>query len=154
MTLASHRRIMDDLFDEIPLTFARMTSRWLKDMDAWPLNSGLARVMHVRADVQTSPDSYVVHVDLPGMTKEDIQVDVDCTNRRLILFGERKLHNVSEVYRAERQYGSFEKIVDLPEDAVLVSSSPITAKMQDGVLEITIARTPTPLPNTRRISVQ
>lgn len=85
-------------------------------------------------DVVRENDSIRVKVDLPGLKKED--VDLTVINDRLIIRGEKKEESKSEgknVHRLERFYGSFERVIDLPNQ---IDAEKITATFNDGVLEI------------------
>ena len=78
----------------------------------------------------------IVRADLPGLTKEDVKVEV--TEEGLKLEGERKLEKEEKregYYRAERSYGSFYRTVPLPEGAIVEKANAI---FKDGVLEVTI----------------
>src|SRR3954468_29530 len=66
-------------------------------------------------DVYEDHDNFVVKAELPGMKKEDINVSLH--DGSLIISGERKneTHNhTTEVYRAERFFGKFQRAVSLP----------------------------------------
>ena len=79
----------------------------------------------------------VIRADLPGLTRDDIKVDV--TNDAITIDGERKQeHEESEkgYYRSERSYGRFSRRVPLPEG---VNADTATANFRNGVLEITMA---------------
>jgi HSP20 family protein len=91
-----------------------------------------------RVDVEQRADSIIVRADLPGVRKEDVQIEV--TDEGLTLSGER--HEEREEggedqgYRAvERSYGSFYRTIPLPQKVKLEQ---LKAKMRDGVLEITV----------------
>jgi HSP20 family protein len=87
----------------------------------------------------------VVRADLPGLRREDVQVDIE--NDVLAISGERRQEseeNREGFYRSERSYGSFHRAIPLPEN---VDPSKINASFRDGVLEITI---PTPNEQQRR----
>jgi len=91
-----------------------------------------------RVDVEQRGDSIVVRADLPGVRKDDIQIDV--TDEGLTLSGERREEreerDEAEGFRAiERSYGSFYRAIPLPQKANLEQ---LKAKMRDGVLEITV----------------
>lgn len=77
-----------------------------------------------------------VKLDVPGMKKEDITIEV--TDEHLVVRGERK-HEVEEkkegYFRTERTYGSFYRAVPLPEGVKLELAK---ATMHDGVLEISM----------------
>ena len=85
-------------------------------------------------DVLRNKESIVVRVDLPGMSKDDI--DITVVNGRLFIRGEKKQETKDEhtnVHRIERFYGTFERVIDLPN---LVDADKIKASFKDGVLEI------------------
>jgi HSP20 family protein len=81
----------------------------------------------------------VIRVDVPGMKKEDVTVEV--TDGYLTLRGERKEEKEEKkegYYRAERTYGSFYRVLPLPEGA---KADDTKAVIRDGVLEITMPTT-------------
>ena len=85
-------------------------------------------------DVLRNKESIVVRVDLPGITKDNI--DITVVNGRLLIRGEKKQEQADEsksVNRLERFYGTFERVIDLPN---LVNADNIKASFRDGVLEI------------------
>lgn len=78
----------------------------------------------------------VVQADLPGMTKDDINVDIEDGN--IIIRGERQNSRESNdegFYRTERSYGSFYRSIPLPEG---VDAEAAKADFRNGVLEITM----------------
>lgn len=77
-----------------------------------------------------------VRADLPGMTKDDIHVDI--ADNALVIRGERKSEREEEeegYYRTERSYGSFYRSIPLPEG---VDAESADANFRNGVLEITM----------------
>jgi HSP20 family protein len=78
-----------------------------------------------------------VHADLPGMKKEDINVEF--AGGALIISGERNQETEEEregFYHTERNYGSFYRNIPLPEGANLDKAN---AVFHNGVLEVTLA---------------
>jgi HSP20 family protein len=78
----------------------------------------------------------VVRADLPGMTKDDINVEI--TDDALVIRGERRSEreeNEEGYYRTERSYGSFYRSIPLPEG---VDAEDANATFRNGVLEITM----------------
>src|SRR5580658_5279112 len=66
-------------------------------------------------DVYEEKDTFVVKAELPGLKKEEINVSLH--DGDLIISGERKHEAKSEgteVYRAERYFGKFQRTVSLP----------------------------------------
>ena len=90
-------------------------------------------------DVYEEKDAVVVKAELPGMKKEDIEVNL--TGETLTIKGEKKEDKeVKEdnYYRRERSYGSFLRTVALPCE---VKSDEIKASFKDGVLDIRLPKT-------------
>jgi HSP20 family protein len=78
----------------------------------------------------------VVTADLPGLKKEDVNVEVD--QDAITIQGQRRHEEASQergYYRSERSYGSFYRMVPLPEGA---DPSTASATFRDGVLEISL----------------
>jgi HSP20 family protein len=92
----------------------------------------------------------IVRADLPGLTKDDINVDV--TNDAIKIRGERrqqKEENEEGYYRSERSYGSFYREIPLPSG---VNPEEAYATFRNGVLEITMPA-PARQPSSRRIEI-
>ncbi len=87
-------------------------------------------------DVIEKDDRYVVEIELPGVSCED--VDVACSSSHLTVKGQ-KVHSPSKeegdhVVFAERRFGSFSRVVQFTE---AVKSEDMSAKLEGGVLRIT-----------------
>lgn len=89
-------------------------------------------------DVKENADSFVVTAELPGMSKEDITVEVE--NSTLTIKGERRFEKKDEgenYHFVERSYGSFYRSFGLPKN---VSADGISAEYKDGVLQVTLPK--------------
>src|SRR5712692_4414504 len=92
----------------------------------------------------------VIRADLPGLSPDDVRIEV--SDDSLVIEGERRSEIEVEdegVYRAERTYGRFSRVIALPDD---VDPAQAQARFENGVLEISI-----PLPEQtqrRRIPIQ
>jgi HSP20 family protein len=106
-----------------------------------------------------SPDVEVFHrdnelvvcADLPGLTKDDVKVDV--TEDRLTIQGERKREHEDKregYYRSERSYGSFSRVIPLPEGTITDQAK---ATFKDGVLEVTMPAPPEQVRRGRRLDI-
>ena len=90
-------------------------------------------------DVYEEDNELVVKADLPGITKEDLNVTI--TENRITLSGEKKHEEKVEkkdYHWCERTYGSFKRSFRLPEN---VKGDAAKASFRDGVLEIRIPKT-------------
>lgn len=85
-----------------------------------------------------SEKSYHIDLDIPGLKKEEINVDIN--DNILTISGERKFKNETsekDFYKLETAYGKFQRSFTLPENADVLN---ICAKYDAGVLEIEIPK--------------
>ncbi|MDZ7379932.1 MAG: Hsp20/alpha crystallin family protein, partial [candidate division KSB1 bacterium] len=93
-------------------------------------------------DVYEEGDDLVVKADLPGLTKD--QVEVNLTDKVLTIKGEKERSEEvkdKDYYRSERTFGSFTRTITLP---IEVKADAATATLKDGVLEIRLPKTEEP----------
>lgn len=82
--------------------------------------------------------AYHIEVDLPGVTKEDISVEIE--DNVLVVSGERKVKDEikeENYYKIESSFGSFSRSFSLPDVADIEN---IHAESKDGVLEVVIPK--------------
>lgn len=87
-------------------------------------------------DISETDTQFEISVELPGMKKEDISVNLE--NKQLTISGERKFENEEKgktYHRVETNYGSFNRSFKLPDN---VKEQTINASYEDGLLNITI----------------
>jgi HSP20 family protein len=102
-------------------------------------------------DVYEEKDNYVIKAELPGMKKEDISVSLH--DGDLIISGERKSETKSEgteVYRAERFFGKFQRSVSLPKT---VAANNVKAEYKDGILTVTLPKSEEAKPKQIQVNV-
>jgi HSP20 family protein len=136
---------LDRLFEESPWSSLRWPSLRrgaISETAAWS----------PRIDVFEKDHRLVTRIDLPGMKKEDVKVEV--TDGQLAISGERK-HEAEEkgeqFYRSEREYGSFCRAVPLPEGAKVED---VKATFTDGVLEVSVPLPARPDAKVRTVEIQ
>jgi HSP20 family protein len=112
-------RLFNTLFDQPPANGAR---RWIPAMDL----------------VETE-DALILRADLPGMSEDDIKLEVE--DRTLTVSGEREAEHEEAkpegFYRLERAFGRFERTLTLPKGA---DASAVSANFDRGVLEVRIPK--------------
>jgi HSP20 family protein len=124
--IARWERDMERMFDDF---FGR---RWPRRW--WPTRIEPVALPRFDLDVFEEKGEVVAKAELPGLSKEDIQVNI--TENLLTIKGEKKKEEeVKEenYYRSERSYGSFMRSVELPRG---VQADKTKATFKNGVLEI------------------
>ena len=105
---------------------------------SWEKPTSSAGVWYPPVDILESKDSYLVRAELPGMKKEDFNLEVK--DGTLTLSGERKSEapgNGVEYRSVERVTGKFVRSFSLPQT---VKHEGIQATYRDGVLEIRVPK--------------
>ena len=131
---------MDRLFEDFG--FGRNVFSGRQSVGAWA----------PQIEVFQRGNDLVVRADLPGLRKEDVQVEIN--DDVLTIQGERKQEHEEEregVYRNERSYGSFYRAVPLPEGTIADSAK---ATFKDGVLEIVLQAPPREVSRGRRLEIK
>lgn len=89
-------------------------------------------------DLTEGEGEYVLRADLPGLSKEDI--DIQVKDDVLTISGERKSEhheNGEGFYRVERSFGRFSRSLDLPAG---IEAGSVSADFANGVLEVRIPK--------------
>ncbi len=101
-------------------------------------NSASNLLLKPSMDIKERKKDYKITVEIPGVEEDDIKLEL--ADGALIVSGEKKYEKEDKdehYYSVERSYGSFRRVLSLPEDA---DESNIDAKFKNGVLNITVAR--------------
>lgn len=111
-----------------------------------------SRANSPRVDVYQTDKDVVVKAEIPGVSKEDLNVYIDENSIRLSgQFRKDDEYNDESVYRRERYYGSFSRTIPLP---VEVKSDHAKAEYKDGILSITVPKIEQAKMKGRRIDIQ
>jgi HSP20 family protein len=165
--LARRGGFLPSIFNMEPFDMFRMSPfalmrRFSEEMDQYfsQLGSGRSESSMVPAgreffsppvEVTERDGQFVVCADLPGLSKDDVHVEV--TDDALLITGERRSEHEERqggTFRSERSYGTFRRQIPLPEG---VSADQATATFKDGVLQITMPA-PKRQERSRRIEIQ
>lgn len=126
-------RELDRMFEDFDRRF-----RWprLSAPQSWWTEPG---VRMPALDVYEKDNEIVVMAEIPGMSKDDVQVSL--ANSTLTISGEKKKEEEikdEDYYRCERSFGSFSRSIELPAP---VKIEEVKASFTDGVLEIHLPKT-------------
>ena len=89
-------------------------------------------------DLLETADSYVIVAELPGLRREDVQIEFG--DRRITLSGVRPERDgaCEQYHRIERGHGAFSRTFHLP---LPVDGEAVTADLRDGILTVTCPKT-------------
>ena len=139
---------MDRVFED----FGLGRNRWF--MPTWGETWPSLRQMPWMPDVEVRQQDHdlIVRVDLPGLKKDDVKVNV--TDDAITIEGERKHEAKTEehgIYRTERSYGQFSRTIPLPEGVIAEQAK---ASFDNGVLEIRMPAPPEQVSRGRQLEIQ
>jgi HSP20 family protein len=104
---------------------------------AWP-NLDAGAVALPRADVEDKGDSFEIRADIPGVTKDKIDVRVQGNLVTISAENNSETTDDSKTYvRRERTYQGFQRSLELPEPVV---ADKVQAQYRDGVLHVTVPK--------------
>jgi HSP20 family protein len=114
-------RLFDSVFDAPRASGGGALRRWMPAMDL----------------VETD-DHFVLRADLPGLTEDDVKIEVE--DGTLVVSGERKAEHEERgegFHRLERAFGTFSRSLTLPKG---VDADAVTANFERGVLEVRVPK--------------
>lgn len=126
------------------MTRGSLLNEFFKDMSPGfyvkPLHGDpLPDPAQIKIDVKENDQAYTVHAEVPGVSKEDIQVSLD--GAVVMLRAEVKQHDVQtkddKVLRTERYLGAITRSFQLPQE---IDPSQSKAKYENGVLTLTLPK--------------
>jgi HSP20 family protein len=101
-------------------------------------------------DVEENEDAFVLHIEVPGVRAEDVEVSLE--ENTLTVSGQREFYderNAEAFRRIERRFGRFHRSVRLPDR---VDASKVLATYTNGLLTVTVPKAEETKP--RRIEVR
>jgi HSP20 family protein len=135
---ASLARSFDDIFDDF------FGNRWLdhSEYSYWT----------PAVDVIEEDNKYILKMDLPGLSKDDVKISVD--NDTLKISGEKKYENEEKkknYHRCERYYGKFERSFNLGKE---IDTEKIEANFKNGVLNLELTKAESAKPKAIEVKVK
>lgn len=135
---------LNDLFnlDPFETSLRNLLRPWRAD--------GIERAPQIRLDLSEQDDNYVVKADIPGVSKEDIEVRID--HNQVTISAEVKKNKEEKedgrVLRSEREYGFASRTFALASD---VDEGKSDAKYENGVLTLKLKKTAST--SSKRLSI-
>jgi HSP20 family protein len=130
-----------DPLRELDELYERMNTLWQSGL------SGALDPWSPLADVEETDDAYTVELDLPGVARDDVDIQLD--DRRLTVSGDiEEKERRGILHRRTRRVGRFHFSVTLPGD---VDADNVTAQLHDGVLTVHVPKSAQTKP--RRIAI-
>ncbi len=140
------QRQMERLFDDFSRDFGR---------HGWPLGdtAQLMRSGFLKPSINVGGNEkeYSISVEIPGVDEKDVKVEL--RDNTLTISGEKrqeKEDKQKDFYRIERSYGSFRRVLTLPDDA---DQNGIKATFRKGVLQLTIPKTEVAATEVKKIDI-
>ncbi|QGU96261.1 Hsp20 family protein [Clostridium bovifaecis] len=146
------------MFDMIPFRRSKLTRRedflspFFKNFFDDDFFTALTNMQgSFKVDLKETEEDYLVEADLPGISKESIDIDFD--NNYLVITAKRddSVEDKKENYvRRERHYGELKRSFYIDN----VDESKITASFNDGVLKVTLPKLSKGNEKRRKIDIQ
>jgi HSP20 family protein len=122
------------------------------DRTVSPTSAMTGGTLGLNIDISETDSAYIIAADLPGVDRKDVTITLE--DGLLTLSGQKTIESETEgktFHRIERRYGSFKRLLQLPEDA---DENAVEATMKDGVLSVSIGRNKAARPETKKIAIK
>jgi HSP20 family protein len=146
---------MNRMVDEMDRTFDRLFSDFGMTRRFGTMRAGSSAgtaLWTPRVEASQQGDRFLVRAELPGVKKDDVQVEV--SDQAITIHGERHEQRKEEkegFYHTELDYGQFYRTIPLPEGAIIETAQ---ANFKDGVLEISMQAAPAEANRGRRLEIK
>lgn len=139
-------RDMDDLRREVNRVFGA-----LPGMSPFDIGMGATQRWLPAMDTVEEDGELKIALDVPGMTQQDI--DVEVVGDLLMIRGERRIERSNDQqqwHRFERATGSFERVVQMPDQ---IDPESVHATFDNGVLTVTMPAVSKTIASGKRIEI-
>ena len=117
----------------------------------WDRLLGVARDWMPTADLRETDDAYTIEAELPGLTKDDVQIEIE--DNVITLRGERKdeKESTEKGFRhIERRYGRFERSFEVING---FDGNKVAATLDNGMLHVTLPKREEAKPKKIQVNV-
>jgi HSP20 family protein len=105
-----------------------------------------------QVDIGATDKEYSITVEVPGVSEKDVKVEI--SGNTMTIRGEKKKEKEEKdknYYRVERSYGSFQRVLSLPEDA---NQDDVKATFNKGILTVKMPRKALPKSEVKQIEIR
>jgi len=145
--------------------FGQMLHSYAQQAGLAPQNSGEtdndSETFVPPVDIFSTETSYILHISLPGAKKEDVGVNWDAEKGVLnvagVVYRQGDEEFLKTLSKSERKVGMFERIVKLPpgtEEKEEVDGDAITAKLEDGILIVTVPKVEKEWTEVKKVDIE
>ena len=150
--IITNRKVMEDFMNELSLFNTLFNSAFDGTMPEFNIHASPAMP---KVDVMEMKDSYLLEMELPGLTEKDVNIELD---RNVLTIASVKADKTEKSENSEkskwllreRRKMEFARRFTLPEDADVQA---ISAVFKNGILSVNIARKAIPAPKKIEIAV-
>lgn len=141
----------DSIFDDFRRSFDFMMRPYLPTGTRMQ-EPGMRPVRYAPLDLIDNGDHYQIHIELPGFTKEDVDVQINRDDLTVRAKNEMEKEDKTKNYlHRERAYSAFERSIAFPEE---VDPAKAEGTMKEGVLELKVPKKePKPEVRPRKIEL-
>jgi len=146
---ASPFRVLERFADEVDRMFGDFGFGLARPLGRAGLSDAITWAPQIEVSQQNN--ELIIRADLPGTNRDDVKVEV--TEDAVTIQGERRREHEEErggVYRSERSYGNFYRVIPLPDGAIPDQAK---ATFKDGVLDIRMPAPPEQVTRGRRLEI-
>lgn len=139
-----------DPFSLLRYEMETLFDSFMRSFDLEPFESRLA--FNPKVDITESDKEIRVSAELPGMDEKNI--DISLGKDSLTIKGEKKQEQEEkgkDYYRMERSYGSFSRVIPLPEE---IDSAKVDAHFRKGVLTVVLPKTVKAVESKKKIEIK
>lgn len=145
-------RDIDSIFDDFRRSFDSMMRPYIP-YEMQMQEMGTLPVRYAPVDFIDEGDHYSIHAELPGFTRENVEVNINNDSMSIRAKKETEKEDKQKNYlHRERAYSSFERSISFPEE---VDPQKAEGRMNNGVLELKVPKKePKPETKTRKIELK
>lgn len=145
--IAQLHQEIDQLFNDMFRSFGSPSRHPRRPVNSLINTAGFQAKVNIASDDK----NYHISLEIPGLTEKDVSLDLN--QGTLVIRGEKKEEKETKdrhYYRVEQSYGSFQRVLTLPEDA---DQDNVSATIKNGVLDISLPRRDLPASESKHIPI-